>query len=190
MFNQQHYISCSSLSDIHRTKQIWTTTAKKKTNKKWAQFDSINKKNKITIFLCLIFFISFPGIEMCFAFISWWVITWRYQPPLVSKPSHPIRMLCSIQMNTNQWIEKMKLKPVLEKRSYKHIYKKRENGVISTSYSLFFVHKKRSLCTHHTLFKAKKNCFQAQIFLLSKMTWFTVRMVRLQNRIERKSKRF
>lgn len=114
------------------------------------------KRNKITIFLCLIFFISFPGIEMRFAFISWWVITWRYQPPLVSKPSHPIRMLCSIQMNTNQWIEKMKLKPVLEKRSYTHIHKQRENGVISTSYLLFFVHKNRSLCTPHTIQSKKK----------------------------------
>lgn len=148
MFNQQHYISCSSLSDIHRTKQIWTTTAKE-TNRKWAQFDSINKKKTKSLFFSVFFFISFPGIEMCFAFISWWVITWRYQPPLVSKPSHPIRMLCSIQMNTNQWIEKMKLKPVLEKRSYKHIYKKRENGVTSTSYLLFFVHKKK-LCVHTT----------------------------------------
>lgn len=116
------------------------------------------KKKQNHYFSLSFFFISFPSIEMCFAFISWWVITWRYQPPLVSKPSHPIRMLCSIQMNTNQWIEKMKLKPVLEKRSYKHIYKKRENGVTSTSYLLFFVHKKK-LCVHTTHHSKQKKLF-------------------------------
>lgn len=110
------------------------------------------KRNKITIFLCLIFFISFPGIEMRFAFISWWVITWRYQPPLVSKPSHPIRMLCSIQMNTNQWIEKMKLKPVLEKRSYTN----REKMGLYPPPIYSFLYIKIDPCVHHTPFKAKK----------------------------------